>query len=78
MRAPPPILILRPEPGASASLAAARALGLDAQAFPLFTVAPSAWSAPPREAIDALLLGSANALRQAGDQLARYRGLPAY
>jgi uroporphyrinogen-III synthase len=72
------ILILRPEPGASATLAAARKLGLDARAFPLFAVRPLAWEPPVRDEVDALLLGSANALRHAGPALALYSGLPAY
>lgn len=73
-----PLVIVRPEPGASATLEAARALGLDALAFPIFAVVPVPWSSVPRETIDAVLLGSANAVRHAGDQLARLRGLPAY
>lgn len=71
-------LVLRPEPGAAATLASARAIGLDALAFPLFTIRALAWSPPPRESLDAVLLGSANALRHAGPALASYRGLPAY
>jgi uroporphyrinogen-III synthase len=71
-------LILRPEPGASTTLAGARARGLDARAFPLFAVRPLAWDPPARDTVDALLLGSANALRHAGPSLALYRGLPAY
>jgi uroporphyrinogen-III synthase len=73
-----PLLILRPEPGASATLAAARKLGLEARAFPLFAVRPLGWEPPAQGEVDALLLGSANALRHAGDALALYRGLPAY
>lgn len=72
------LLILRPEPGASATLAAARERGLEASALPLFAVRALAWEPVACEAIDALLLGSANALRHGGPQLAAYRGLPAY
>jgi len=72
------ILILRPEPGASATLAAARELGLDARTFPLFEVRPLPWEPVPRAEVDALLLGSANALRHGGPALVAYRGLPAY
>lgn len=72
------ILILRPEPGASSTLAAARARGLDAKSFPLFAVRPSAWEPVPRDTVDALLLGSANALRHGGAALAAYHGMPAY
>lgn len=73
-----PVLILRPEPGATATLAAARAMGLAAQAFPLFEVRALSWDPVPRDQIDALLLGSANALRHGGAALAAYRGLPVY
>lgn len=73
-----PVLVLRPEPGAGATLAAARKAGLDAHAFPLFDIRPLPWTPPARDTIDALLLGSANALRHAGEALALYRGLPTY
>lgn len=69
---------MRPAPGAEATCTAARALGLEADAFPLFAVHPLRWEAPARAEVDALLLGSANALRHGGADLARYRGLPAY
>lgn len=71
-----PLLILRPEPGNTASVAAALDLGVEAIAAPIFTVQPVAWDAPDR--IDALLIGSANAIRHAGPGLAAYAGLPAY
>jgi uroporphyrinogen-III synthase len=51
---------------------------LDAHGFPLFEVRAVAWSPPAADTVDALLIGSANALRQGGDALARYRGMPAY
>ena len=73
-----PVLILRPEPGASATLAAARGAGLAAHAFPLFEVRPLPWEPVPPADVDALLLGSANALRRGGGALALYRGMPAY
>jgi uroporphyrinogen-III synthase len=73
-----PVLIVRPEPGASVTLGAARTYGLDAHSHPIFEVRPVPWEAPPREEIDALLIGSANALRHGGVQIERYEGLPAY
>lgn len=73
-----PVILLRPEPGNAASLAAARALGLEAHGFPLFAVEPVAWQAPDPAAIDALLIGSANAPRHAGPALAAFAGKPAY
>ncbi len=75
---PPLVLVLRPEPGAQATLDAARALGLEARAFPLFEIRPLAWQAPPPGTIDALILGSANAVRHAGPALAAFRGKPTY
>lgn len=74
----PPIVILRPEPGASATLKAALALGLDAYAFPLFETQPRTWDAPAPDTFDALLLGSANVMRHGGPDLALYTGKPAY
>ena len=41
-----PLAIIRPQPGNAATVAAARARGLDAQGFPLFAVTPLAWQAP--------------------------------
>lgn len=72
------VIVLRPEPGASATLARAKAEGIDAIAIPLFEVAPVAWAAPDAGAHDALLLTSANAVRNGGNGLAALSGLPAY
>ncbi len=72
------LLVIRPEPGNARTLAAARALGLDARAVPLFVVEAIAWEPPDPARFDALLLGSANALRHGGAALARYAGLPVY
>lgn len=73
-----PVIVLRPEPGCAATLAAARARGLDAQGYPLFEVRSCEWDAPAPDAFDALLLGSANGLRHAGPALAAYAGKPAW
>lgn len=72
------LLVLRPEPGASATVERARQLGLDAFAVPLFNVDPVAWKAPDPCRFDALLLTSANAVRHGGGQLRGLRGLSAY
>lgn len=53
-------------------------MGLDARAFPLFDVRALEWEPVPPGEVDALLLGSANALRHGGAALERYRGLAAY
>jgi uroporphyrinogen-III synthase len=73
-----PLLVLRPEPGASATLERAKALGLQARAIPLFEVEPVSWEPPEAAGFDGLLLTSANAVRHAGEQLQALRGLPAY
>jgi len=72
------LLVLRPESGASATVARARALGLDAVAIPLFEIEPIAWNPPDPAMFDALLLTSANAVRQAGAALETLRGLPVH
>jgi uroporphyrinogen-III synthase len=75
---PTPLLVVRPEPGNAATLAAAQALGLSAHGDPLFEIVPVAWTAPPAAHFDAVLIGSANVLRHGGAALASYAGLPAY
>lgn len=72
------LLVVRPEPGNARTLAAARELGLDACGVPLFVVEPVAWEPPDPARFDAVLLGSANALRHGGDALARFTTLPVY
>ena len=73
-----PVIILRPEPGASATLARARALGLPAILLPLFTVESLSLSLPDPAMFDALLLTSANAVRHSGAELAKLRELPVH
>ena len=73
-----PVIVIRPEPGAAKSLEAALGLGLDAHAFPLFAVRTLPWEPVARDEVDALVLGSANALRHGGEALEDHRGLPAY
>ena len=72
------VAVLRPEPGASATLRRARQLGLDAFALPLFELQSLPWTAPSADQFDALLLTSANAVRLAGEQVASVRTLPAH
>ena len=71
-----PLVLLRPEPGLGASAVAARAMGVTVIDCPLFEVAPLAWTAPPADSFDALLLTSANAVRHGGAGLDAYRDLP--
>jgi uroporphyrinogen-III synthase len=72
------LLVLRPEPGASATVERARQRGLDATATPLFEVEAVDWRAPTASAFDGLLLTSANAVRHGGDELQKLRGLEVY
>jgi uroporphyrinogen-III synthase len=72
------LVILRPEPGASATVESAKAMGLEALAMPLFKIEPVEWETPEAGGFDGLLLTSANAVRQAGDKLQSLRGLPVY
>lgn len=73
-----PLVILRPEPGASGTAAAAETVGLHVRKMPLFEVRPLDWHAPDATAFDALLLTSANACRCGGAQLDSLRALPAH
>lgn len=75
---PAPLLVVRPEPGNAATLAAASALGLAACGDPLFEIVPVPWTAPPATGFDAVLIGSSNVLRHGGEALVGYAGLPAY
>ena len=72
------VLVLRPEPGASATVARARSCGFHAIAVPLFEIEPLDWDAPLAAHFDGLLLTSANALRQGGRKLEGLRGLKVY
>lgn len=72
------LFILRPEPGASASVERARTMGLELIAAPLFRIVPVEWQAPDPNAFDGLLLTSANSPRCAGTQLGRLGALPAH
>jgi uroporphyrinogen-III synthase len=73
-----PLLVLRPEPGTTATIGRATAAGFEAIAAPIFMIAAQAWEAPDASAHDALMLTSANAVRHAGPALDRYRLLPVY
>jgi uroporphyrinogen-III synthase len=72
------LLVLRPEPGLTATLAAARALGLEAQGCALSRIVPVTWELPDLAPVDGLLIGSANVFLQGGVHLAVLRDKPAY
>lgn len=73
-----PLIVIRPEPGNAATLAAARGMGMEAQGAPLFEVRARAWEPPAADQFDALLVGSANVFRLGGPALAKFRGLPVW
>ncbi len=74
----PPLLILRPEPGAIQTAAHAAEQGWRTIVAPIFDIVPQAWEAPAASGYDALIVTSANAVRQAGPALATYQTLPVY
>jgi len=73
-----PLAVLRPEPGNAATAQAIEALGRRAIRLPLFRIVSLDWGAPPTADHDALILTSANAVRQAGAALQRYATLPVH
>jgi uroporphyrinogen-III synthase len=72
------VIVLRPEPGASETVARAAERGFDAVAIPLFKIEPIAWQAPDAGQFDALVLTSANTVRFGGPGLAALRKLPVH
>ena len=73
-----PLLILRPEPGASMTAKRAFDEGWKPVVSPIFRIEPIAWGSPPVEDYDALFVTSANAVRQSGKAVNRYAVIPAY
>ena len=73
-----PLVIVRPEPGASSTAEAARKLGLEPVVMPLFAIEPMQWEAPDPSDFDALLFTSANAVRYGGPGLDALRSLPTH
>lgn len=73
-----PLIIARPEPGNSETASAARALGLEVIATPLFKLNTIKLNDLNSDKYDALFITSANSLRAAAGQLAPYLHLPLY
>lgn len=73
-----PLVVVRPEPGLSATLALARKMGLPAEGAALFAIRPRRWAPPDPSAIDALLIGSANAIVHGGPALADFAEKPVH
>jgi uroporphyrinogen-III synthase len=74
----PDLLILRPQPGADATAARAREMGLDARIAPLFAVLPLDWEPPDPAEVEATLITSGNAARNAGPAIESFIDLPCY
>ncbi|MGL5839734.1 MAG: uroporphyrinogen-III synthase [Sphingorhabdus sp.] len=72
------LLIIRPEPGATASAKRAHEAGFEPVVVPFFEVRPRDWVAPNADRFDALLITSANAVRHAGSQLQVLAHLPVH
>lgn len=72
------ILVVRPEPGLTTTLDAAKDMGLNAVGYPLFEIRAVSWECPDPASIDALLIGSANAIRHGGDALQKLTDRPVY
>jgi uroporphyrinogen-III synthase len=72
------LLILRPQPGADATAALARTLGIEPCVMPLFRIDAIDWVMPDRTQYDALLMTSANAARSIKQPDDALRALPVY
>ena len=70
------VFAIRPEPGLSSTIAAGAARGLPIAGYPLSAVGPSGWTLPDLKLVDALLVGSANAIRFGGEKLESLLHLP--
>ncbi len=73
-----PLIVLRPEPGARATVARAGTMGLATFAVPLFAVEPVHGTMPDPADFDALLVTSANAVRHGEALLAASARLPLF
>lgn len=76
--APMRIIVLRPQPGATATAQALRAAGHDPLVCPLFVIEQVGWTPADPSAYDALLVGSANVFLHGGPALADLKNLPVY
>lgn len=72
------VLAIRPEPGLSATLALGRQMGLTMHGYALSRVVSVQWELPSLQRFSALLIGSANAMRLGGENLARLIHLPVH
>ncbi|MDP2131646.1 MAG: uroporphyrinogen-III synthase [Erythrobacter sp.] len=72
------LLALRPEPGLTATLEKARAMGLAITGHALSQIRPVGWDCPDPAGVDGLLIGSANAFAHGGPNLARLTDKPVF
>ncbi|MGE7206606.1 uroporphyrinogen-III synthase [Sphingomonas sp. NPDC019816] len=70
------IVVIRPEPGNAATIAALHDAGLAARSLPLFAARALDWTPPDPAEVDALLFTSAQGVRLAGPALARLADRP--
>ncbi|MCT8000933.1 uroporphyrinogen-III synthase [Sphingomonas sanguinis] len=70
------VVVVRPEPGHAATIAALRDAGLEARSLPFFATHARDWTPPDPNSIDALLFTSAQAVRLAGRGLEGLRHRP--
>lgn len=63
------VVVVRPEPGHAATIAALHAAGLEARSLPFFATRAIDWTPPEPETVDALLFTSAQGVAWAGPGL---------
>ncbi len=73
-----PIVTIRPEPGASATVKAGLESGIFVQSYPLSRIEALSWDGPGPDSVDGLLVGSSNAIRHAGEGLQAYLEKPLF
>lgn len=73
-----PVLVIRPEPGNTATCRALGEAGLEAVAAPLFRYRPVDWSLPDDLSFTGLLAGSAAVFAHGGPALAGLRAIPVH
>lgn len=73
-----PVLVLRPEPGATRTADAMDKGLFRPVVYPLFSVNAVDWTPPDPDGFDAILVTSANAMRLGGPGLSRYCRLPLF
>lgn len=73
-----PIITIRPDAGCASTIALGTSFGLTIAGHPLFRIAARKWTGPEPDEVDALLLGSANAVEYGGAELARYAAKPVH